>query len=129
MNDIGVIRQISGEWSRAQEAVRLRIEADKLHQPQDVLIAPPDVQSLIDLLLALSGAAGPQPQEDVSTAARNVRTLPLDAVVLGETDENGAVLELRVGRVTLAFFLPTDACESVGRTLMTLAATPDALTN
>jgi hypothetical protein len=53
--------------------------------------------------------------------ARNVRTLPLDSVILSETNENGVVLELNVGRVALAFFLRANACLSLGQTLTTLA--------
>jgi len=129
MSNVGIVRQISGEWSHAQEVVRLRIEADALGQPHEVLIAPPDMQSLIDLLLALSGDAGPRPQEDISHATRHVRMLPLDSVILGETDENGVALELRVGRISLAFFLPAEACRSIGQTLTTLAAAREALSN
>ena len=129
MSQVGIVRQISGEWSHAQDVVRLRIEADAPAQPHEVLIAPPDVQSLIDLLLALSGDAGPRPREDVSRAARDVRTLPLDSVILGETDQNGVVLELNVGRIALAFFLPADACRSIGQTLTTLSASPATLSN
>src|SRR5262249_23052160 len=129
MSNVGVVRQISGEWSDAQELVRLRIEADEHGQPHEVLISPPDMQSLIDLLLALSGDAGPRPRNDIARAARDVRTLPLDSVILGETDQNGVVLELNVGRIALAFFLPADACRNIGQTLTTLAATPGALSN
>jgi len=129
MSQVGIVRQVSGEWNGAQELVRLRIDADMLDRPHEMLIAPPDMQSLVDLLLALSGDAGPRPQEDISHAARHVRTLPLDSVILGETDENGVVLELKVGRIALAFFLPADACRSIGRTLTTLSASPAALSN
>jgi len=129
MRNVGIVRQISGEWNCSQQAVRLRIEADEIDQPHEVLIAPPDMQSLVDLLLALSGDAGPWPPGGISHATRQVRTLPLDSVILGETDGSGVVLELNVGRVALAFFLPVDACRSIGETLTTLAASPAALSN
>lgn len=129
MSSIGIVRRVSGEWNGAQELVRLRIEADQRDRLHEVLIAPPDMQSLVDLLLALSGDAGPRPQEDISHMTRHVRTLPLDSVILGETDENGVVLELNVGRIALAFFLPAEACQDIGRTLTTLAASRAALSN
>jgi hypothetical protein len=69
MGNVGIVRQVSGEWNGAQELMRLRIEADNLDQPQDILIAPPDMQSLIDLLLALSGEAGPGPQQPARLVA------------------------------------------------------------
>jgi hypothetical protein len=121
----GLVRQVSGEWK--QGVVRLRFDAGK--QPQDLLIAPPDMQSLIDLLLVLSGAEGPGAQHDTTGSSRVVRTLPLDSAVLGETDENGAVLELNVGRIALAFFLPIDACRSLGQTLLTISAARTQMTN
>ena len=120
-----LVRHVSGEWK--QGVVRLRFDAG--NQPQDLLIAPPDMQSLIDLLLVLSGSEGPGSQQDMTGISRVVRTLPLDSVVLGETDENGAVLELNVGRVALAFFLPIDACRSLGETLFTLAASRSSMSN
>ena len=128
MSDIGLeglVRQVSGEWK--QGVVRLRFDAGS--QPQDLLIAPPDIQSLIDLLLVLSGAEGPGTQHDTTGMSRVVRTLPLDSAVLGETDENGAVLELNVGRIALAFFLPADACRSLGQTLLTIGASRTHMTN
>ena len=130
MSDIGLVRpslvrHVSGEWK--QGVVRLRFEAG--NQPQDMLIAPPDMQSLIDLLLVLSGNEEPGTPRDTAGESRIVRTLPLDSAVLGETDENGAVLELNVGRITLAFFLPADACRSLGQTLLTLGVSRTHMTN
>ena len=130
MSDIGVVspslvRHVSGEWK--QGVVRLRFDAGT--EPQDLLIAPPDVQSLIDLLLVLSSSEGPGSPKDTTGERRIVRTLPLDSAVLGETDENGTVLELNVGRITLAFFLPADACNSLGQTLLTLGVSRTHMTN
>ena len=130
MSDIGLdrqalVRQCSGEWK--QGVVRLRFDAGS--QPQDLLIAPREMQSLVDLLLTLSCAEGPGAQEDMTGVSRVVRTLPLDSAVLGETDENGAVLELNVGRIALAFFLPADACRSLGQTLLTLGVSRTHMTN
>ena len=125
MSDIRLVRQVSGEWK--QGVVRLRFDAG--NHPQDLLIAPPDMQSLIDLLLMLSGTESGGLPRDPTETARTVKTLPLDSAVLGETDENGAVLELNVGRIALAFFLPADACRSLGETLLTLGASRTHMTN
>jgi hypothetical protein len=129
MIEIGLVRQVSGEWNRAKRLVRLRIETEALDQPQDVLIAPPDVQSLISLLLALSGKAGPASPINPSTEGRTIKPLPLDSIALGETDEGGTVLELNVGQITLAFFLSTSACRSLGQTLLTITASPTQMKN
>ncbi len=92
----------------------------RLDQPHDVLIAPQDVQSLIDLLLRLSGKAGAAvetPPDD-----RTVRPVAVDSVALGSTNDGATVLELNVGRAALAFLLPAAACRPLGQTLLTLTA-------
>jgi len=127
MSEGDVVRQVTGEWKRG--VVRLRFEAAEPQEPRDVLIAPPDMQSLVDLLLILSGTAGPESPAFAPGLSRVVKTLPLDSAVLGETDENGAVLELHIGRITLAFFLPADACSSLGQTLLTLGVSRSHMTN
>jgi len=127
MSEDGRVRQVTGEWR--QGVVRLRFEAAEPEGPRDVLISPPDMQSLVDLLLILSGTAGPESAPFAPGLSRVVKTLPLDSAVLGETDEDGTVLELYIGRITLAFFLPADACRSLGQTLLTLAASRSHMRN
>jgi hypothetical protein len=127
MSEIGIVQQVSGEWIAAARLVRLRIEADGLDHPQDVLIAPQDVQSLIGLLLRLSGKAGPA--DDVPSYERTIRPVAVDSIALGSTDDGAAILELNVGRTTLAFFLPSGACGPLGQTLLTLTATPTRTAN
>ncbi len=121
MSEIGIVRQVHGEWVAAARLVRLRIEADRLDHPQDVLIAPQDVQSLIGLLLRLSGKAGPA--DEAPPDERTIRPVAVDSIALGSTDDGNAILELNVGRTTLAFFLPSAACRPLGQTLLTLTAT------
>jgi hypothetical protein len=129
MTQIGLVRQVSGEWNRAQGLVRLRIEADNVDQPQDVLIAPEDLQALVRLLLVLSGKAGLEAEFAPPTEARTIQPLPLDSVALGETDDGGTVLELNVGQTALAFFLPTSACTKLGQTLLAVSASRSQLAN
>ncbi len=95
MADIGLVQQVSGEWNRSGNLVRLRMAADKLDQPQDMLIAPQEVQLLINLLLVLSGKAGP----DSGPASEDglVRPVAVDRMALGATDDGDTVLELTVG--------------------------------
>src|SRR5262245_46393086 len=127
MSEIGVVRkdlnrgvfvrQVSGEWKGAEELVRLRIEADGLAEPQDLLLAPDDVQPLIMLLLVLSGRAGtatPRNPDETRIAA----PLPIDSLGLGQADNGDAVLELEIGRTSLAFTLPGNACRKLGQSLL-----------
>lgn len=122
MTEIGIVRQVAGEWNGAQGLIRLRIDAEKLDQPLDASIAPRDVQSLIGLLLILSGKAGPPAFNEIADSGRTIRPLPLHSVALGETDEGGTVLELNIGQAALAFFLPTGACQMLGQKLLTVGA-------
>lgn len=127
MVEIGVVRQVSGELIPASRYLRLRIEATKLEQPQDVLLAVHDVQCLIGLLLRLSGRAGTAP-ETVSNE-RTVRPVGVDAVALGTTSDGTTILELNVGSAALAFGLPASACRPLGQALLTLTATPTLAPN
>jgi hypothetical protein len=122
MAEIGIVRRVAGEWNGTQGMVQLRIEADKLDHPLHASISPLDVQSLVDLLLTVSGRVGPQLPRNTASAGRTIKALPLDSVALGETDENGTVIELNIGQTALAFFLPTSVCQWLGQTLLTLAA-------
>src|SRR5271154_4061247 len=92
VTEAGIIRHVSGDWNPSHGHVRLRIEADKLDQPQDVSIAPGDVQALIVLLLVLSGRAGVPSGEPGEN--RQALPLPLDAISLGETEDGDTVLQL-----------------------------------
>jgi hypothetical protein len=127
MTEIGIVRQVHGEWNRSTRLVRLRIEADKLDQPQDVLIAPQDMRSLVSLLLSLSGKAGPGPA--APSEDRMVRPIGVDCVALGATDDGDTVLEVVVGRTALAFFLPLGACRQLGEALLTVTATRSRAAN
>lgn len=127
MGEIGVVRQVSGEWIPASRLLRLRIEATKLDQPQDVLLAVQDVQSLIGLLLRLSGKAGAAPQ--AAPDERTLRPVAVDAVALGTADDGTTILELNIGSAALAFCLPASVCRPLGQALLTLTARPTRAPN
>jgi len=118
--DIGLVSQVSGDWDPQEGSVRLRIEAERLDQPQDLLIAANDIQPLISLLLVLSGKAGAATPH-VPGVERYAIPLPVDTLGLGQTDDGTTVLELEIGCTALAFSLPSRACRQLGESLLTLS--------
>ena len=129
MADIGLVRQVSGEWNRAASVVRLRIDAEKLDQPQDVLIAPRDLPPLIGLLLELGGKTGAASPVGPGDEGRTIKPLRIDSLALGETEDGDTVIEINVGQVALAFYLPSAACRELGQTLLALGAPRTHMTN
>jgi hypothetical protein len=122
MTEAGVIRHASGDWSPGDSHVRLRIEADKLPQPQDLLIAIGDLQALIVLLLVLSGKAGNGRPQATPTESRPTLPLPLNSVGLGEAGNGDTILQVDIGQTTLAFAIPAVVCRKLGHSLLTLSA-------
>jgi hypothetical protein len=121
VTEAGLVRHVSGDWNPGERHVRLRIEADKLQQPQDLLIALGDVQALVILLLVLSGKAGAASPR-ANAESRPTLPLPLDSFGLGEAEDGDTVLQLDIGRTTLAFSLPAGASRKLGHSLLTLSA-------
>jgi hypothetical protein len=122
MPDATIVRYVSGDWSPALGHVRLRVESDKLGQPQDLLFSPADIQPLIILLLVLSGKAGPATLAETEIDVRDVVPLRPDALGLGETDDGDIVLQLDIGQTTLAFSLPSNVSRQLGQSLIALGA-------
>jgi hypothetical protein len=120
MTDAGVVRHASGDWNPGDSHVRIRIEADKLDKPQDMLIAVGDVQALIVLLLVLSGKAGYGRPRRATSESRPTLPLPLDGVGLAETADGDPVLQLDIGPTSLAFAMPAAASRTLGQSLLTL---------
>jgi hypothetical protein len=120
MAEAGIIRHASGDWNPGDDHVRLRIEAEKLEQPQDLLIALGDVQAFIVLLLVLSGKAGTSMRRDAES--RPTLPLPIDSVGLGEAESGDTVLQLNIGQTTLAFAMPANASRKLGQSLLALSA-------
>jgi hypothetical protein len=69
--EAGIVRHISGDWDRTENAIRLRVEADGLDRPHDLLIQPGHVQALIVLLLQFCGKAHGVPTDTISVAVRH----------------------------------------------------------
>jgi hypothetical protein len=122
MMEAGIVRHASGDWNPGDSHVRIRIEADRLDQPQDLLIAVADVQALIVLLLVLSGKAGDGRPRRARSESRPTMPLPLDGVGLAETADGHTVLQLDIGPTSLAFAMPAAASRTLGQSLLTLGA-------
>ena len=117
-----VVRFVSGDWDPALGHIRLRIEGDGGEEPQDFLLAAGDVQSLVILLLILSGKAGPRQAHGPGGGVRETFPLYLDSAGLGETEDGQTVLQLNVGQTELAFILSQGMTRDLGRSMLTLSA-------
>ena len=84
------------------------------------MLAPEDVQSLVVLLLMLSGKTGVR--RPPASGEVQVVPLRLDSVGLGEIDDGVIVLRVVIGETALAFALSPGMSRELGRALMTLSA-------
>ncbi len=130
MTEIGVVREVSGEWRPAQGVACLRIKSDRGAQSHDLLIEPSDIQSLVTLLLALASEVGPVSEPSPANAFKSILPLQVDSLGLGEAnDDDHIILEMEIGAASLAFALPSRVCIKLGQSLLTLAAERDERAN
>lgn len=129
MTEIGIVREVSGEWRPAEGLACLRIKSDSGTQPHDLLIAPGDIQNLVTLLLALAGEVGRTSEPAPADVFKSILPLQVDSLGLGEADDDHTILELEIGAASLAFTLPTRACVKLGQSLLTLTAERDERAN
>jgi hypothetical protein len=120
MKEAGIVHYVSGDWTPGEGHVRLRLEADSLERPQDLLIALGDVQAFVILLLVLSGKAGAAMAEHPSAGGRPTFPLPVDSVDLGEAETGETVLQLNIGQTSLAFSMPPGASTRLGQSLLAM---------
>ena len=122
MREAGVIRYASGDCNPGDSHVRLRIEADRLAGPEDLLIAVGDLQALIVLLLVLSGKAADGQAQRTPMESRPTLPLPLNSVALGEAENGDTILQVDIGQTTLAFAMPATISRKLGESLLTVSA-------
>ena len=121
MTGTGFVRHVTGDWNPGDQHVRIRIEADLLDQPHDLLIGLDDVQAFITLLLMLSGKAGRMMRQEAA-GERPSFPLPINSLGLGETPSGDIVLQMNIGQTTLSFAIPHDASKKLGQSLLALSA-------
>ncbi len=119
---------VVGDVAPSGEAIGLQIERSE-QGPVDICIRTDDVKYLVSLLLNLGCEAkrrqsSPTPDAPPTEAI----PLPLDAINVGQSDDDQPFLLLEVGIASLMFMLSPNCLEQIGQTMLTLSAkSPSAL--
>jgi hypothetical protein len=117
MHAVATITRIIADVSPDGSALLLRVQANGVDS--DFTLAQSDVGGLVHMLLALAAAAqDPAPQG----SADRTRSIPVDAVSIGETVLGDALLGLQIGSVELAFEFPKERLRRLGETLLSVSA-------
>jgi hypothetical protein len=113
---------IVGDIAPGGEAIGLQIERSE-QGPIDLCIRTEDVKYLVSLLLNLGCEAkrrqlSPGPDAPPTEAI----PLPLDAINVGQSDDDQPFLLLEVGIASLMFMVSPACLEQVGQMMLTLSA-------
>ncbi len=113
---------VDGEVAANGEAIALRIvRTDEV--PVTICLRTEDVQYLVSVLLALNGEARRlQPQLGTSRPPRGAIPLPLEAINVGQNDDDETFLMLETGGAALMFRVPDESLRELGQTLLTVGA-------
>jgi hypothetical protein len=111
---------VNGEVAANGAAIALRIvRTDEV--PVTICLRTEDVQYLVSILLALNGEARRlQPQLGASRPPSGAIPLPLEAINVGQNDNDETFLMLETGGAALMFRVPPESLREVGQTLLTV---------
>ena len=113
---------VVGDIEPSGEAIGLQIERSE-QGPVNLCLRTEDVKYLVSLLLNLGCEAkrrqsSPRPDAPPTEAI----PLPLDAINVGQSDDDQPFLLLEVGIASLMFMVSPACLEQVGQTMLTLSA-------
>jgi hypothetical protein len=117
-----VVLQVVGDIAPNGETIGLQIERSE-HGPVDLCIRTEDLKYLVSLLLNLGCEAKrrqlpPRPDAPPTEAI----PLPLDAINVGQNDDDQPFLLLEVGIASLMFMLSPAILDQVGQMMLMLSA-------
>jgi hypothetical protein len=117
-----VVLRVVGDIAPRGEAIGLQIERSE-QGPVDLCIRTEDVKYLVSLLLNLGCEAkrrqsSPRPDVPPTEAI----PLPLDAINVGQSDDDQPFLLLEVGIASLMFMVSPAILDQVGQMLLMLSA-------
>jgi hypothetical protein len=115
--------QVVGDVAPNGEAIGLQIERSELG-PVDLCLRIQDVKYLVNMLLNLGCEARPRQAAGGGNDAppTEVIPLPLDAINVGQSDDDQTFLLLEVGIASLMFMLSPNCLEQIGQTMLVLSA-------
>jgi hypothetical protein len=117
-----VVLRVVGDIAPRGEAIGLQIERSE-QGPVDLCIRTEDVKYLVSLLLNLGCEAKRRqssPRPDVPPA--EAIPLPLDAINVGQSDDDQPFLLLEVGIASLMFMVSPAILDQVGQMMLVLSA-------
>jgi hypothetical protein len=116
-----LILHVSGDVAPKGEAIRLMIEL-KGQGPADLYLRSEDVKYLVSLLLNLGCEARRRQAPAVNSLPPNEAIpLPLDAIDVGQSDDDQSFMLLEVGVASLMFMLSPEYLEQIGQTMLLLS--------
>jgi hypothetical protein len=115
------VLQVVGDIAPSGEAIGLQIERSE-QGPVDLYIRTEDVKYLVNLLLHLGCEAkrrqsSPPPDVPPTEAI----PLPLDAINVGQSDDDQPFLLLEVGPASLMFMVSPGCLDQLGQTILMLS--------
>ena len=117
-----VVMQVVGDVSPNGEAIGLQIER-RDQGPVDLCVRTQDLKYFVSILLNLGCEARrrqvPAPTDAPPTEAI---PLPLNAINVGQSDDDQTFLLLEVGSASLMFMLSPSCLEQIGQTLLAMSA-------
>jgi hypothetical protein len=116
------VLQVVGEIAPSGEAIGLQIERSE-QGPVDLCIRTDDVKYLISLLLNLGcEAKRRQSSSRPDAPPTEAIPLPLDAINVGQSDDDQPFLLLEVGIASLMFMVSPAILDQVGQMMLMLSA-------
>jgi hypothetical protein len=116
------MRHVVGEVTPRGEAIGLRIERSE-QGPVDLCIRTEDLKYLVSLLLNLGCEAKRRQATNGDDAPpAEAIPLPVNAINVGQSDDNRSFLLVEVGIAPLMFMLSPKSLEQIGQTMLMLSA-------
>jgi hypothetical protein len=116
-----LVLNVAGEVAPKGEAIRLMIERNG-QEPVDLRLRSEDVQYLVSLLLNLGcEARRRQAPPGNGLLPTEAIPIPLDAIDVGQSEDDQSFMLLEVGLASLMFVLSPKYLEQIGRTMLLLS--------
>jgi hypothetical protein len=113
-----LVLHVAGDVAPEGEAIRLMIERSG-QAPVDLHLRSEDVKYLVSLLLNLGcEARRRQAPSGSGVPPTEAIPLPLDAIDVGQSDDDQSFMLLEVGLASLMFTLPRNYLEQIGLTML-----------
>jgi hypothetical protein len=119
-----LVLHVAGDVAPKGEAIRLMIDCNG-QAPVDLYVRSEDVKYIVSLLLNLGCEARRRQAPDGNALPpAEAIPLPLDAIDVGQSDDDQSFMLLEVGLASLMFMLSPTYLEQIGQTMLLLSRRP-----